>query len=114
MGTRRGAHWTAMTTETRVTGEEAGRSRYVALTATLFAVAMTFIDQTIVAIAAPGIQSALGLSQDGTRWAVNAYLLALAASFALGGRLADVLGPRRMVLVGVIGFAAASALCGAT
>ncbi|HEX3593377.1 MAG TPA: MFS transporter [Pseudonocardiaceae bacterium] len=89
-------------------------SRNLALTATLFAVAMTFIDQTIVAIAAPVIQHELGLSQDGTRWAVNAYLLALAATFALGGRLADVLGPKRMVIAGVIGFAGASALCGAT
>ena len=46
--------------------------------------------------------------------AVNAYLLGLAATFALGGRLADVLGPSRMATIGVIGFAGASALCGAT
>ena len=45
---------------------------------------------------------------------INGYLLALAALFALGGKLSDVLGHRRMVLVGTIGFAAASALCGAT
>src|SRR5262249_13683408 len=100
--------------EPLMTTTPATGSRYVALTATLFAVAMTFIDQTIVAIAAPRIQDALNLSQDGTRWAVNAYLLALAATFALGGRLADVLGPRRMVVAGVITFAGASALCGAT
>jgi EmrB/QacA subfamily drug resistance transporter len=90
------------------------RSRYVALAAMLFAVAMTFIDQTIVAIAAPSIQMHLGLTSAGTTWAVNAYLLALAATFALGGRLADVLGSRRMVTIGIIGFAASSALCGAT
>ena len=89
-------------------------SKYVALTATLFAVAMTFIDQTIVAIASPSIQSHLALSRSGTQWCVNAYLLALAATFALGGRLADVLGQRRMATIGIIGFAAASALCGAT
>ncbi len=89
-------------------------SRYVALTAMLFAVAMTFIDQTIVAIASPSIQVHLSLSRSGTQWAVNAYLLALAATFALGGRLADVLGHRRMVTVGIIGFAVSSALCGAT
>jgi EmrB/QacA subfamily drug resistance transporter len=80
----------------------------------LFAVAMTFIDQTIVAIASPSIQSELSLSRDGTQWVVNAYLLALAATFALGGRLADVLGHRRMVLIGIVGFAVSSALCGAT
>jgi EmrB/QacA subfamily drug resistance transporter len=86
----------------------------IALIAMLFAVGMTFIDQTIVAIASPTIQSHLGLSRPGTQWAVNAYLLALAASFALGGRLADVVGSRRMVVVGIIGFAGSSALCGAT
>jgi EmrB/QacA subfamily drug resistance transporter len=90
------------------------QSRYLALTAMLFAVAMTFIDQTIVAIASPSIQSELSLTRDGTQWVVNAYLLALAATFALGGRLADVLGPRRMALVGILGFAISSGLCGAT
>ncbi len=80
----------------------------------LFAVAMTFIDQTIVAIASPKIQTELSLTHAGTQWVVNAYLLALAAAFALGGRLADVMGPRRMVYIGIIGFAGASALCGAT
>ena len=70
------------------------RSRRLALLAMLFAVAMTFIDQTIVAIASPSIQTHLGLSRTGATWAVNAYLLALAAVFALGGRLADVLGSR--------------------
>jgi EmrB/QacA subfamily drug resistance transporter len=90
------------------------RSKNLALVAMLFAVAMTFIDQTIVAIASPNIQSELGLSRGGTQWVVNAYLLALAATFALGGRLADVLGHRRMVVIGIVGFAGSSALCGAT
>ena len=45
---------------------------------------------------------------------INAYIVALAATFALGGRLADVWGRRRMVMIGVIGFAVTSALCGAT
>jgi EmrB/QacA subfamily drug resistance transporter len=92
----------------------ASKSKYLALAAMLFAVAMTFIDQTIVAIASPSIQSELSLSRGGTQWVVNAYLLALAATFALGGRLADVLGHRRMVTIGIIGFAVSSALCGAT
>jgi EmrB/QacA subfamily drug resistance transporter len=80
----------------------------------IFAVAMTFIDQTIVSIAAPTIQHDLGLSSSGMQWAINAYLLALAALFAFGGRLADIAGHRRMVVLGVIIFAGASALCGAT
>jgi EmrB/QacA subfamily drug resistance transporter len=80
----------------------------------IFAVAMTFIDQTIVSIAAPTIQHNLGLSSSGMQWAINAYLLTLAALFAFGGRLADIAGHRKMVVLGVIIFAGASALCGAT
>ena len=91
-----------------------GRSRTLILTAMIFAVAMTFIDQTIVSIAAPTIQHNLGLSSSGMQWAINAYLLTLAALFAFGGRLADIAGHRRMVVLGVIIFAGASALCGAT
>src|SRR6516162_9893111 len=90
------------------------RSKSLVLTAMIFAVAMTFIDQTIVSIAAPTIQHALGLSSSGIQWAINAYLLTLAALFAFGGRLADIAGHRRMVVIGVIIFAGASALCGAT
>jgi EmrB/QacA subfamily drug resistance transporter len=90
------------------------RTKKLALAAMLFAVAMTFIDQTIVAIASPKIQSELSLTHAGSQWVVNSYLLALAAAFALGGRLADVIGPRRMVYIGIVGFAGASALCGAT
>ena len=63
------------------TGKRA-QSKNLALVAMLFAVAMTFIDQTIVAIASPNIQSELSLSQAESRWVVNAYLLALAATFA--------------------------------
>jgi EmrB/QacA subfamily drug resistance transporter len=91
-----------------------GRSKNLVLAAMIFAVAMTFIDQTIVSIAVPQIQVKLGLSATGMQWAVNAYLLALASLFAFGGRLADTLGHRRTVTVGVIVFAGASALCGAT
>src|ERR1700678_949060 len=99
-----------------VTGSAAvgGRSRSLILTAMIFAVAMTFIDQTIVSIAAPKIQEDLGLSSSGMQWAINAYLLALAALFAFGGRLADTIGHRKMVVLGVIIFAGSSALCGLT
>jgi EmrB/QacA subfamily drug resistance transporter len=88
--------------------------RGLILTAMIFAVAMTFIDQTIVAIAAPEIQADLRLSSNGVHWAINAYLLTLAALFAFGGRLADTAGRRRMVVLGVVIFAGASALCGLT
>jgi EmrB/QacA subfamily drug resistance transporter len=91
-----------------------GRSRNLVLAAMIFAVAMTFIDQTIVSIAVPQIQKELGLTSTGVQWAVNGYLLSLAALFAFGGRLADTVGHRKMVTLGVIIFAGASAMCGLT
>jgi EmrB/QacA subfamily drug resistance transporter len=95
-----------------MTTRQAGKT--LVLTAMIFAVAMTFIDQTIVSIAVPDIQKELGLSSTGAQWAVNAYLLSLAALFAFGGRLADTVGHRKMVILGVIIFAGASAMCGLT
>jgi EmrB/QacA subfamily drug resistance transporter len=89
-------------------------NRTLVLTGMILAVSMMFIDQTIVALAVPDLSRHLALSSTGAQWCVNAYLLALSALFAFGGRLGDVLGHRRTVLVGVAGFAAASALCGAT
>src|SRR5581483_11362694 len=89
-------------------------NKNLVLAAMVFAVAMTFIDQTIVAIAIPNIQRELSLSATGAQWVVNGYLIALSALFLLGGKLGDVLGRRRMVTIGVIGFAVASALCGLT
>ena len=89
-------------------------NKNLVLAAMVFAVAMTFIDQTIVAIAIPKIQRELGLSPTGAQWVINGYLLSLAALFAFGGRLGDVLGRRRMVVIGVTGFAVASACCGFT
>jgi MFS family permease len=69
------------------------------LAAMVFAVAMTFIDQTIVAIAIPSLQKDLSLTATGSQWIINGYLLALSALFAFGGKLGDVLGHRRMVVV---------------
>lgn len=96
------------------TAATGGRPRNLVLAAMVFAVAMTFIDQTIISIAVPEIQSELGLSSTGVQWAVNAYLLALASLFAFGGRLGDTVGHRKMVTLGVIVFALSSALCGLT
>src|SRR5262245_53094976 len=91
-----------------------GANKNLVLAAMIFAVAMTFIDMTIVAIAVPSLQDDLSLSATGVQWIVNGYLLSLSALFAFGGRLADIAGHRRMVVLGVIVFATASALCGAT
>ena len=71
-----------------------GRSRNLILAAMIFAVSMTFIDQTIVSIAVPQIQRELGLSSTGVQWAVNAYLLSLAALFAPAGSLPSTTSAR--------------------
>ena len=84
------------------------------LAAMIFAVAMTFIDQTIVSIAVPRIQSELHLTINGVQWVVNAYLLALASMFAFGGRLADMIGHSKMVVIGILVFALSSVACGLT
>jgi EmrB/QacA subfamily drug resistance transporter len=97
-----------------VAATDSGSRKFVVLAAMIFAVAMTFIDQTIVSIAVPKIQSELNLSINGVQWVVNAYLLALAAAFTFGGRLADMIGHRRMVIIGILTFAIASTACGLT
>lgn len=74
---------------------------------------MVVLDSTIVNIALPHAQAALGFSDSERQWIVTAYSLAFGSLLLLGGRLADVFGRRRLFLTGVIGFAAASALGGA-
>jgi EmrB/QacA subfamily drug resistance transporter len=98
----------------RAPSSSGAANKNLVLAAMVFAVAMTFIDQTIVAIAIPNIAKELTLSATGSQWVINGYLLALSALFAFGGKLADVVGRRRMVVIGVIGFAVASACCGLT
>ena len=71
-----------------------GSSKTLILAAMIFAVSMTFIDQTIVSIAAPNITAELGLSASGMQWVVNAYLLSIAAFFALSNRMANLTAMR--------------------
>lgn len=95
------------------TSATATSGKNLVLAAMIFAVGMTFIDQTIVSIAIPEIQADLALSQTGVQWIINAYLLALAVTFAFGGRLSDIIGHRKVVVLGVVVFTIASALNGA-
>src|SRR6478609_6861289 len=83
-------------------------SRWVALAVIAVAQFMVVLDVTIVNVALPTIQGALGFSADGLQWVVNAYTLAFGGLLLLGGRMSDVLGRRRVFLAGLALFAAAS------
>ena len=74
---------------------------------------MVVLDATIVNIALPATQHELGFSDAGRQWVVSGYALAFGGLLLLGGRLADAVGRKRMLLIGFAGFAAASALGGA-
>lgn len=87
------------------------RARLV-LAATVLGSAMVFIDGTVVNIALPHIGESLGAGLSGLIWTLNAYTLTLAALILLGGSLGDRFGRRRVFVIGVIGFALTSALCG--
>ncbi|WP_326944480.1 DHA2 family efflux MFS transporter permease subunit [Amycolatopsis sp. NBC_01307] len=88
-------------------------SRRLALAALGLAQLMVVLDTTVVNIALPSAQRALGMSDTGRQWTISAYTLAFGGLLLLGGRLADRLGRRTTLLVGVAGFAVASALGGA-
>jgi EmrB/QacA subfamily drug resistance transporter len=74
---------------------------------------MVVLDATVVNIALPSAQRALLFSNADRQWVVTAYSLAFGGLLLLGGRLSDLIGRRRMLIIGLIGFAAASALGGA-
>ena len=75
---------------------------------------MAVLDTTIMFVALPSIQRDLHLGVSARQWVVTAYTLALAGLLLLGGRLADKFGARRTLIIGVAGFAVASAVGGAS
>jgi EmrB/QacA subfamily drug resistance transporter len=87
------------------------RGRWV-LAATILGSSLAFIDGTVVNVALPALQSALGATLSEVQWVVEAYTLTLAALLLTGGSLGDALGRRKVFAVGVFMFAAASAWCG--
>ncbi len=87
------------------------RGRWV-LAATVLGSGIALLDSTIVNVALPTIGRDLGADFAGLQWTVNGYVLTLAAFILLGGTLGDRFGRRRVFVVGVVWFAAASLLCG--
>lgn len=82
------------------------------LAATVLASSMVFIDVSAVNVALPVLQTDLHATNIDAQWIIEAYALFLSALILVGGSLGDHFGRRRMFLIGVIFFAAASALCG--
>src|SRR5215217_847629 len=87
------------------------RSRWLALYVLCVGMLMIVPDATIVNVALPSIQDDLGFSQSNLAWVVNAYLIAFGGLLLLAGRLGDLIGQRRVFLVGLTVFTAASLLC---
>ncbi|WP_297372715.1 MFS transporter [Cryobacterium sp.] len=87
--------------------------RWWTLSVVALAQLMVVLDSTVVNIALPSAQADLGFSDGDRQWIVTAYSLAFASLLLLGGRLSDLIGRKRTFIIGLIGFAIASALGGA-
>src|SRR5919107_261510 len=87
------------------------RRRWLALYTLCVGMLMIVLDATIVNVALPSIQDDLGFSQSSLAWLVNAYLIAFGGLLLLAGRLGDLIGQRRVFLIGLAVFTAASLLC---
>jgi EmrB/QacA subfamily drug resistance transporter len=88
------------------------RRRWSALALIVTAQFMVILDVAIVNVALPSIKSDLGFSQTGLQWVITAYAILFGGTLLLGGRLADLLGRRRMFVAGLALFASSSLLCG--
>ena len=90
----------------------ADRRRWLALVVLCVGMLMIVLDVTVVNVALPSIQSDLGFSQSNLAWVVNAYLISFGGLLLLAGRLGDLLGRRRIFMIGLGVFTVASLLCG--
>jgi EmrB/QacA subfamily drug resistance transporter len=94
-----------------VTAETTDRTRWLALYVLCAGVLMIVLDATVVNVALPSIQDDLGFTQANLAWVVNAYLIAFGGLLLLGGRIGDLVGHRRIFLIGLTIFTTASLLC---
>jgi EmrB/QacA subfamily drug resistance transporter len=86
--------------------------RWQALGLVCVAFFMTVLDVSIVNVALPSIGNSLHFSQTGLQWVITAYAITFGGFLLLGGRAGDILGRKRMFLIGVVLFSAASLVCG--
>ena len=91
--------------------KSAGGRPALTLAACILASSLAFVDGSVVNVALPTIGGELGGGAAGLQWVINAYLLPLSALLLLGGAMGDRFGRRRVFLIGLVGFAAASTLC---
>jgi EmrB/QacA subfamily drug resistance transporter len=91
---------------------ESDRSRWLALYVLCGSILMIVLDATIVNVALPAIKADLHFTPSTLAWVVNAYLIAFGGLLLLAGRLGDLAGRRRVFLIGLAVFTAASAACG--
>ena len=96
-----------------VTAPPAVSRRWTALLFIALAQLMVVLDATVVNIALPSAQRALDISDGNRQWVITAYTLVFGGLLLLGGRIADLVGRKRTFLIGLIGFAGASAIGGA-
>lgn len=88
------------------------RERWIALVVLCLGALMIVLDTTIVNVALPSVQKDLQFTQSSLAWVVNAYMLTFGGLLVLGGRLGDLYGYRKLFIIGIILFTAASAACG--
>ncbi|MFI6787267.1 DHA2 family efflux MFS transporter permease subunit [Nonomuraea sp. NPDC050383] len=101
-----------VTTSEATTGFQPHRWRWPALAVILAAEVMDMLDALITTIAAPTIRQDLGGEESLVQWLGAAYTLAMAIGLITGGRLGDLVGRRRMFLIGAAGFTVMSLMCG--
>src|SRR3954471_1346000 len=94
-----------------MTSSSSPKNRWIALYVLCAGMLMIVLDATIVNVALPSIQGDLHFSQSSLAWVVNAYLIAFGGLLLLAGRIGDLIGHRRIFLLGLTVFTAASLLC---
>jgi EmrB/QacA subfamily drug resistance transporter len=92
--------------------QTAERAKWIALIVLCVGMLMIILDSTVVNVALPSIQKDLGFSQSNLAWVVNAYLITFGGLLLLAGRLGDLIGRKRVFMIGLVLFTVASLLCG--